>query len=175
MIYIPLGRHPLGRQPLGRHPPPPRWPLKRAVRILLECILVIIIVIDLEVRFDWKENHSRGIFNEMYVAKTAYGKHRNDRYSNEVITGKTLKRYIVIWLKMRTHEIFWSKIKVAQPFVILSEDLQGLRCSIETRDRIEIITITAVFCSTSCFAHLLHRFPVTDSITSKISHAIHGL
>ena len=26
--------------PLGRHPPPPRRPLQRMVRILLECILV---------------------------------------------------------------------------------------------------------------------------------------
>ena len=32
---IPLGRHPLRQTPL-----PLRWPLKRAVRILLECILV---------------------------------------------------------------------------------------------------------------------------------------
>ena len=48
----PLGRHPLGRHPLGRHPLPlPHSPSlcsaywdtvnKRAVRILLECILVI--------------------------------------------------------------------------------------------------------------------------------------
>ena len=35
-----LGRHPLGRYP----PPPPRWQLKRAVRILLECILVISVI-----------------------------------------------------------------------------------------------------------------------------------
>ena len=42
----PLGRHPLGRHPPGRHPPrqtpsPSRRPLKQAVRILLECILVL--------------------------------------------------------------------------------------------------------------------------------------
>ena len=42
----PLGRHPPRRtpHPLGRHPPrqipPPRWQLKWAVRILLECVLV---------------------------------------------------------------------------------------------------------------------------------------
>ena len=32
----PLGRHPF----LDRHPPPPRWLLNRAVRVLLEYILV---------------------------------------------------------------------------------------------------------------------------------------
>ena len=44
----PLGRHqpPLGTHPLGIHPsrqtPSPRRPLQRMVRILLECILVVL-------------------------------------------------------------------------------------------------------------------------------------
>ena len=48
----PLGRHPCGQTPLwadtppadtspwADHSPPPKWPLQRTVRILLECILV---------------------------------------------------------------------------------------------------------------------------------------
>ena len=39
--FLPLGIHSPGNTPLGRPPRPRRWPLKRAVRILLECILVI--------------------------------------------------------------------------------------------------------------------------------------
>ena len=47
----PPGRHPLGQTPLSRHTPPPPGrqihprggPLQRTVRILLECILVVMI------------------------------------------------------------------------------------------------------------------------------------
>ena len=47
MVYTPwleppLGRHPLLRRTLPRQARPPGWQLKRAVRILLECILVLI-------------------------------------------------------------------------------------------------------------------------------------
>ena len=41
-LDTPLGRH-LPR-PRGRHPPGRRWPLKWVVRILLECILVLIAI-----------------------------------------------------------------------------------------------------------------------------------
>ena len=46
-VYTPLGRHPPRQTPPGQitpgrtPPPPPRLPLQRTVRILLECIPVI--------------------------------------------------------------------------------------------------------------------------------------
>ena len=55
-------------------------------------------------------------------------------------------------------------------FITLSHGLLGLCCSIETGDRIERITLTAVLFKYP-LGHLLHRFPVTDVNTSKISHA----
>ena len=65
-------------------------------------------------------------------------------------------------------EGFWADV--------MSQGLLGLCCLIETRDCIDCIDrIELLFCSNNHFGHLLHRFSVTDSITSKISHAIHGL
>ena len=53
----------------------------------------------------------------------------------------------------------------------MSQGLLGLCCLIETRDRIEGITLTAVLFELP-LGHLLHRFPATDVNTSKISHAL---
>ena len=50
---------PLDRQPplLGRHLPPPRWPLQRTVRILLECIRVTEIILLFHTQVIQKRQH----------------------------------------------------------------------------------------------------------------------